>query len=195
MSAFRIWKIHYNLWGTNLWGWILRNRCKEAIATAGSAHGANAAPYLRGKISEAEKYENLHPRFAKAFEFMRRPDLAELPCGRYEIDGSNCWAIVQEAVLKPFAEENKYEVHRAFIDIQSPISGSETFGVAKPDPKVFDGFDTMKDYVLFKAKGEPWILEPGEFAIFFPENGAHAAGLSSDGQRKIKKLVVKVCLH
>ena len=148
--------------------------------------------HVRGRIAECEKHENLHPRFAKAFEFMRRPDLAELPCGRYEIDGSNCWAMVQEVVLKPFAEENKYEVHRAFIDIQAPISGSETFGVAKPDPKVFDGFDTTKDYVLFNAKGQPWTLEPGEFAIFFPENGAHAPGLSSDGPRTIRKLVIKV---
>ena len=123
---------------------------------------------------------------------MRRPDLAELPCGRYEIDGSNCWAMVQEASLKRFAEENRYEVHRAFIDIQAPITGSETIGVMEPDPKVFDGFNAEKDYVLFWAKGEPWTLKPGEFAIFFPEKGAHAPGLSPDGPRTIRKLVVKV---
>ena len=84
------------------------------------------SPHVRGRIAECEKYESLHPRFAKAFEFMRRPDLAELPCGRYEIDGSNCWVMVSEVALKPFADENQYEVHRAFIDIQSPISGNET---------------------------------------------------------------------
>ncbi len=150
------------------------------------------SPHIRGRIAECAKYESLHPRFAKAFEFMRRPDLAELPCGRYEIDSSNCWAMVSEVALKPIADENQYEVHRAFIDIQSPISGNETIGVAKPDPKVFEGFNTTKDYVLFKAKGEPWTLEPGEFAIFFPENGAHAPGLSSDASRKIRKLVIKV---
>lgn len=163
-----------------------------AVAVAGSALEADAAPHLRGKIAEAAKYESLHPRFAKAFEFLRRPDLAELSCGRYEIDGSNCWAMVQKVLLKPFADENQYEVHRAFIDIQAPISGSETIGIANPDPKVFDGFNTAKDYVLFKAKGEPWTLKPGEFAIFFPGNGAHAPGLSSDGPRTIRKLVIKV---
>ena len=36
------------------------------------------------------------------------------------------------------------------------------------------------------------MLKPGEFAIFFPEKGAHAPGLSSDGPRKIRKLVIKV---
>ena len=83
-------------------------------------------------------------------------------------------------------------MHRAFIDIQSPITGCETIGVAKPDPKVFEGFNVEEDYVLFNAKGEPWTLKPGEFAIFFPERGAHAPGLSVDGPRTIRKLVVKV---
>ena len=145
--------------------------CTNIHSPANSA--ANIA-HLRGCIAESGQYESLHPRFAKAFAFMRRADLADLPCGRYEIDGSNCWAMVQEASLKPLADENKYEVHRAFIDIQAPITGNETFGVTEPEPKVFDGFNVKKDYVLFRAKGELWTLKPGEFAIFFPEKGAHA---------------------
>ena len=150
------------------------------------------ASHIRGTVSESARYESLHPRFAKAFAFMRRSDLAALPCGRYEIDGSNCWATISNVSLKPFSGDNKYEVHRAFIDIQSPITGCETIGVAKPDPKVFEGFNVEEDYVLFNAKGEPWTLKPGEFALFFPERGAHAPGLSVDGPRTIRKLVVKV---
>lgn len=164
---------------------VVRPRVDPTAADAPPAH-------VRGKISESAKHEDWHPIFAKAFEFLRRPDLAELPCGRYDIDGSNCWAMVQEVSLKPFADENQYEVHRAFIDIQAPITGSETIGIAKPEPSVFDGFTNEKDYALFKAKGEPWTLKPGEFAVFFPEKGAHAPGLSSDGPRKIRKLVIKV---
>ena len=162
-----------------------------AIGCASSPTSVDAS-HIRGTVSESASYESLHPRFAKAFAFMRRSDLAELPCGRYEIDGSNCWAMISNASLKPFSDDNKYEVHRAFIDIQSPITGCETIGVAKPDPKVFEGFNVEKDYVLFNAKGEPWTLKPGEFVIFFPERGAHAPGLSTDGPRTIRKLVVKV---
>ena len=156
-----------------------------------TASDANAA-HVRGKIPESDRYESLHPMFVKAFEFLRRSDLADLKCGRYEIDGTNCWATISNASLKPFADENKYEVHRAFIDIQAPITGIETIGVTEPEPKVFDGFNVEKDYVLFKAKGEPWTLKPGEFAIFFPEKGAHAPGLSMDGPRTVRKLVIKV---
>jgi len=164
---------------------VVRPRVDPTASDANPAH-------VRGSVSECAQYERLHPRFAKAFAFMRRPDLAELPRGRYEIDGTNCWAMVSEVSLNPFADENTYEVHRAFIDIQAPISGSETIGVTEPGPKVFDGFNVEKDYVLFGAKGEPWTLKPGEFAIFFPEKGAHAPGLSADGPRKIRKLVIKV---
>ena len=158
--------------------------CREC-KTASAAH-------VRARVADAARYEGLHPRFARAFEFMCRGDLAKLPCGRYEIDGSNCWAIVSEVELKPFSDDNQYEVHRAYIDIQAPITGSETIGTALPPGGVFAGFDAEGDFVLFKAKGEPWTLKPGEFAIFFPENGAHAPGLSSDGPRTIRKLVIKV---
>ena len=168
------------------------------ISLAALAGDGPSEPHLRGSVSESSRYEALYPLFAKAFAFMRRPDLGDLPCGRYEIDGTNCWAVVQEVSLKPFAEENQYEVHRAFIDIQAPIAGCETIGVVEPDSNVFADFDNEKDVVLFNAKGEPWTLKPGEFAVFFPERGAHAPGLSADGSRKVRKLVIKVrasCCH
>ena len=163
-------------------------RIEETDALAAGAPSG----HLRGRVVEAEKFGRLHPRFDKAFAFVRRADLRRLPCGRYEIDGTNCWATISEVSLKPFGEENQYEVHREYIDIQAPLSGCETIGVTKPDPKVFEEFDAEKDCVLFNAKGEPWTLKQGEFAVFFPENGAHAPGLSCDGARTIRKLVVKV---
>jgi len=155
--------------------------------------GAKApAAHVFARIADSARYEALHPRFKKAFDFMRRSDLAQLPCGRYEIDGSNCWAMVMEARLKPFGEVNTYEVHRAYIDIQSPITGKETIGFTKPAPEVFAEFNVEKDYVLFKAKGEARTLAPGDFAVFFPGEGAHAPCLSCDGATAVRKLVIKV---
>lgn len=148
--------------------------------------------HVFGRIADSAKYESLHPRFAQAFAFMRRPDLAQLPCGRYEIDGKNCWAMVQEAKLKPFGEANTYEVHRAYIDIQAPISGVEAFGIINPPPEAFAGFNVEKDYVLFNARGQARVCEPGDFAIFFPVEGAHAPCRSVCGPYTVRKLVIKV---
>ena len=94
--------------------------------------------------------------------------------------------------LKPFGEENQYEVHKEFIDIQAPLSGKETIGVVKSDSSNLKGFNDEKDFALFKEKGEAWELSPGEFAVFFPVEGAHAPGLSSDGTDTVRKLVIKV---
>ena len=151
-----------------------------------------SAPHVKGRIQECGKYLNLNPRFAKAFEFMRRSDLARLSPGRYEIDGTNAWAIIMDVKLKPFGEENQYEVHKEFIDIQAPLLGKETIGVVKSDSSNLKGFNDEKDFALFKEKGEAWELSPGEFAVFFPVEGAHAPGLSSDGTDTVRKLVIKV---
>ena len=150
------------------------------------------ASHLFGDIADADAYAGRHPLFGKAFEFLKRKDLAELAKGRYEIDGTNCWAMIQECELKPFGEENTYEAHRAFVDIQAPISGPETMGVGFTPQEAAARFNVKDDYVLFKAKGEARTLQPGQFAVFFPPDGAHAPNLSLSGPRPHRKLVIKV---
>jgi YhcH/YjgK/YiaL family protein len=150
-------------------------------------------PHLTGKIADCAAHENLHPRFAKAFEFLKRPDLAELKVGRYEIDGDNCWASVAEADLVP-AAERKLEAHRRYIDIQSPLTGPELMGFAVMDEKAQAlPFDVAKDFVLYNGSSDPHVIKPGEYAIFFPPLGAHApACMAPGGPSRIKKIVVKV---
>ena len=151
-----------------------------------------AEPHIVAKIEDCARYESLNPHFGKAFEFLRRSDLAELKPGRYEIDGDNCLAIVADATLTPLAGA-KVEAHRKYIDIQAPITGSETFGLfAMDEAHRALPFDEKADCVLFDVETIPATIRPGEFAIFFPPNGAHAPGHSSDGERTIRKLVIKV---
>lgn len=73
-----------------------------------------------------------------------------------------------------------------------PITGQETIGIVRPNLKVFEDFDAANDCALFKSKGRPWTLGPGWYAIFHPVYGAHAPGQSMDGERTIRKLVIKV---
>ena len=151
-------------------------------------------PHIVAKILDAAKYEWLNPHFGKAFKFLRRPDLADLKPGRYEIDGENCWAMIQDADLTPFEEgEIKVEAHRKYIDIQSPITGPETFGLFLMDETHRAlPFDEAKDIVFFNAVTRPMTLNPGDFAIFFPPDGAHAPGHCAGSGRNIRKLVIKV---
>lgn len=151
-----------------------------------------AEPHIVAKIEDCARYESLNPHFGKAFEFLRRSDLAELKPGRYEIDGDNCWAIIFDVMLTPLAGA-KVEAHCQYIDIQAPISGSETIGLFAMDAAHRAlPFDEVHDCVLFNAETSPVTLNPGEFAIFFPLDGAHAPGHSIDGDRTIRKVVIKV---
>ena len=177
---------------------MAEKRIAPLVALAGLACGcccdkvATVRPHIVAKIADCARYEALNPYFGKAFAFLKRPDLADLKPGRYEIDGDNCWAMVQVANLTPM-DGAKVEAHRKYIDIQAPITGPETIGLFTMDePRRALPFDDKRDFILFDAATEPVTLRPGEFAIFFPPDGAHAPGHSSDGGRTIRKLVIKV---
>ena len=155
--------------------------------------GLDAAPYVWDKVENAKKFEYLNPHFKKAFDFLRREDLATLPIGRYEIDGSNCWAMVQECKLVPL-EERPVEAHRNYIDIQAPLSGPEVMGLCRLDgEKRRLPFDEQKDCVLFQAQKQRVEIRPGEFIVFFPPFGGHAPGCSSaESSNILRKVVIKV---
>lgn len=155
----------------------------------------NTELHMVGKIADSANYTHLNPFFEKAFAFLKRPDLATLPPGRYDIEPGRCWANVQEADLKPLSER-KLEAHRKFIDIQAPITGSETIGLAELNATAKAlPFNDDTDCVLYTGEAEPVTLNPGDFAIFFPPLGAHApCCIAKNGPTRIKKVVVKVAV-
>src|SRR5688500_17098281 len=78
-------------------------------------------------LDNADKYIVLHPRFAKAFEFIKAQNLAAIEVDKYEIDGKDIHASVslKDGVK---AEAAKFEAHNNYIDIQVCPTGSETLG-------------------------------------------------------------------
>jgi len=138
-------------------------------------------------------YEILNPHFKKAFAFLRRKDLKRLKPGRYEIDGANCYAMVQDVQLTPLADVEKVEVHHRYIDIQMPLTGEETHGVCTCDRLHFpETFDVEKDVGFFTAPVRPMTVKPGKCAIFFPWDGAHAPNHCTGEPKALRKVVVKV---
>lgn len=153
-----------------------------------------------GSIADTLEIEKVHPRLKKAFDFLKRDDLDKIPFGTYQLDEvgadgkSPVFAIVQEANLVPFeGETQKAEVHKKYIDVQSPISGEETFGIASlgPDTPAYD-FSVENDVGFMTIPTQPKTLKPGEFAVFMPQCGAHVPGRTLSAARKIRKVVVKV---
>ena len=59
-----------------------------------------------------------------ALEFLAKPETAELPVGRYELDGDNIFVLIQDQTTAP-VENKRAESHRNYIDIQYLFTGKE----------------------------------------------------------------------
>ena len=148
---------------------------------------------IKDSLERIGDYAELGPHFAKAIEFLQRKDLMRLPNGRYELDGENAYAMVQESMLKPWGT-GRPEVHHEYFDIQLPLSGEETIGVGRFDPATPGEFDEEKDIGFYDGVPvEPLTLRPGQFAILYPGICAHAPCCSEDAAgMTIRKIVIKV---
>ena len=142
------------------------------------------------RIENSVRYVPLQPGFEQAFEFLHRPDLLTLPEGRHEIVGDRVFALVMRGPARP-CENARMETHRNHIDIQYLISGKEILGWRPHSSlKTPDGaYNVESDAQFYAEKPESWIsLLPGEFVVFFPEDGH--AGMMGEGE--IHKITLKI---
>ena len=148
--------------------------------------------FLVDELVAAERYAALGSHFAKAMAFLRRSDLKTLPNGRYQLDGEDAFALVQEVTLKEWGT-GRPEVHHEFFDIQVPLSGPEIIGVGRFDPSVSGSFDEEQDVGFYDGTPlEPLTVRPGQFAILYPGTCAHAPCCDEVGGDVIRKIVIKV---
>jgi YhcH/YjgK/YiaL family protein len=144
-------------------------------------------------LANASTYRPLGPRFAAAFDYLKKTDVANLAAGKYPIDGDNIFALVQENQLKP--GEGVFEAHRKYVDVQVILSGSERFGYANlAGVKVTKDYDDKDDYLLGDGKGTFFVVPEGNFVIFYPHDAHMPGGAPGNDPVKVKKVVVKVRL-
>jgi len=142
-------------------------------------------------LDHCRAYENLHPRFRAAFDFLLRADIDSLPLGRTEIDGDALFANIQEYETKP-VQGGKPEAHRRYIDIQCLLKGEEAIGYAPlRDLQADQPFDAEKDIGFYSGASSLTHLRKGMFAIYFPQD-AHLPGRFVDRPCAVKKIVVKI---
>jgi len=141
-------------------------------------------------LEHAGLYESVHPLFKKAFDFLRSEDLAKLSVGKIELQDSDLFVNVVDIIGKT-ADAARMETHNDYIDIQVPVGKAETMGWIAADKlkNTTDSYDAEKDITFFADKAANFILvQPKEFAIFFPQDG-HQPGIAEGTYRKI---IVKV---
>lgn len=145
-------------------------------------------------LANAPRYLALNPGFPKAMEFLRRPDLKDLPLATYAIDGDRVYAMVaREPGRRPKGKDVHLETHNRYIDIQLVLAGTDMMGwKARSSCQQPTGeYDREADIQFFAEAPELWLpVQPGLFVIFFPED-AHLP-LISKGE--LHKVVVKIAV-
>lgn len=131
-----------------------------------------------------------NPYYKAACEYIRTHDLSAMRPGHYEIDGDNLYVNIVDTELKP-ACEARLEAHDRYIDVQIPLSCTETFGVkARKECTMPRGeMDIENDIIFFGDSIETLVnVRAGEM-IVFPPDTAHAPLI---GTGRIRKAIFKV---
>lgn len=141
-------------------------------------------------LANSDRYWALHPGFAEAFAFLRRPGLRDLAVGRYEIDGDRVYAIVARDMGRR-QEDAQLEIHEKYIDIQLILAGTDDMGwrpksLCRLPAGDYDPEDDIRFFTDVPTGRQQ--VSPDMFAVFFPED-AHQPLI---GEGQIHKVVVKV---
>ena len=145
------------------------------------------------KIDNIETYKGLSEDIYEGLKCLKNatPDLA---CGVHEIN-SRVKAIVSEYETKA-VNENGYEAHKKFIDIQYLLKGAEK-NCCLPIEKLKETkpYKEEIDAAFYEAEimTQELMLGDGYFAIYWPQDG-HMPCLNLDMAEMVKKVVVKVKL-
>lgn len=142
-------------------------------------------------IQNVALYRGVDKRIQMALEYLAGKDFSGMAPGRYDLDGDNVFALVQQYETRP-REKGLWEAHQRYIDVQFVASGVETMGYAPiRECTVTQPYSVEKDCALFSAKGDFLTARAGTFLVFFPGD-VHMPCLSYESAVQVRKVVVKV---
>lgn len=145
-------------------------------------------------IKNCNLYYGVNEKFGKAFDFIKKAVSENYEVGKYEIDGKEIYAMVQNYDSK-LKENARFEGHNNYIDIQYIVDGCELMGcvdISKATSK--EEYNQEKDVKKYDSNDiASWcVTEKDEFCIFYPHD-IHCPSVALDNTpSNIKKIVVKV---
>lgn len=140
------------------------------------------------RLENLEKYVSLHPLFADVVKFIRENDLMTLEPGKHYIKDKELFVNITTAEGKT-EEEAIFETHRKMLDIQIPLDTMEGYGYIPLADLPEAEYNEEKDVTKYRGVKPRYIIycKPGEFAIFWPQDG-HQPCI---GKGSIRKAIFK----
>ncbi|MEI6519573.1 MAG: YhcH/YjgK/YiaL family protein [bacterium] len=147
------------------------------------------------KLDNAAVYMAISPGISKALKLLQSGELDHKEIGKYELEGTEFYMIIQEYKTKSWTN-GKLEVHRKYIDVQYVVSGEEKMGYAPMSSLTdFEPYNEEKDIAFHAGIGDLTTVSAGMIAIFFPHDAhAPALGISEIGGDDSRKIVLKIAI-
>lgn len=129
---------------------------------------------INDRIENGHRCAALHPLFGQAFDFLREAWERGIEPGKHVLIRDQLWIVAERGDGRGSAA--RLEAHRRYIDIQLVLEGTEriSWRARRDCRNAIQSYDPDRDIEFYSDPPSTWIdLQPGEFAIFFPDD-AHA---------------------
>ena len=144
-------------------------------------------------LENSQQYYAIHSLFEKAFNFIKDTDFTQLKEGVIETNDPRLYFSVTRFRGKDM-QDAIIESHKKYIDIQAPLVGVESIGWKSGNELMIisEPYNEENDIILYHDFPTTYSkLYPGQFAIFFPDDG-HAPCI---GQGDIRKVIAKIAVE
>jgi len=143
-------------------------------------------------LKNRQIYAAISPRIKTALEYIAKTNFTAMEPGRYELDGSNLFVLVQAYDSIPKGQ-GKWECHKKYIDIQYIAEGIEQIGCNNTGQmKITTEYNPEKDIAFLSGEGDFITFSKGSYGIFFPED-AHMPKIAVNNViSTVKKVVIKI---
>lgn len=143
------------------------------------------------RTSRMMMYSSVHKDLKKAFKFLANTDFSNAQEGAYNIKNTGILASIVAYDLHQVVDP-MLERHKKHIDLQMIISGYELVGYEPfNEQECIKPYDSRNDYEYFEGNPSYFRLEPGMFALFFPDD-LHMPGICIDCPVHVKKVILKI---
>lgn len=144
-------------------------------------------------IKNVALYAGVSSRLKIALDYLASVAEKGAEPGEFEVDGKNIYGFCREFQLRS-EEDMPFEAHRKYIDIHYVVKGREkiccaALGLLQEEKAYSEEVESG----LYRCTHLPnrIVLNPGEFAVFFQEDG-HKPYCSVEGEISVTKIMMKV---
>lgn len=148
---------------------------------------------LYSKIGLLNEYDLDSPKFKTAFSFLQNTNLEKLQEGWIQLDNNVRVSVQRYTSFK--WDDNKFETHKNFLDLQYVISGEELCAVCHKEDlgPIYTPYDEQKDIAFYEDPRDysSIILKARDLVILTPDD-PHKPRCSIGFPLEIRKIVIKI---